>query len=321
MGVQERVPDSSDENRIFGVVVALKPFSGGGFGFIKRHKSTKAYADEFQVHFRSCDCKDFKSLKQGSEVKFTLIDNHGRANARDVVPTRTVIEIPQQKKCFEDDEALERAVRDFFKAESVEFKGLRHVVTCREKLAYAEFASPAAAATALERCRGKTIGNFICNFVVCQEPATDEIIAMMLNAAIPCALQDAKDNRRCVLPQLFLPGGIKSKNGFVRQLLLPLYLCNDSVADAALTIELKPDPDTGGWMYTAATVLTIDMAFQNARLVDTIDIHWLFLSLQRNNVIDQAVQVTESDLQALSAPDNAPETGPPGTVEQADSAA
>ena len=243
------------------------------------------------------------------------------------------IELPQQKKCFEDDKALERAVCALFEAESVEFKGLRHVVTCREKLAYAEFASPAAAATALERCRGKTIGNFICNIVVCQEPPPDREIAMTLKAAIPNAVQDARDNRRCVLPQLFLPGGIKSNKGFVRQLLLPLHLCENSVADAALTIELKPDPDTNSWMYKAATVLTIDMAFQNARLVDTIDIHWLFLSLQRNNVIDIAtlvaqleqkliakVQVTEGDLLALSAPDNAPETDPPGTVEPADSA-
>jgi len=182
--------------------------------------------------------------------------------------------------------------------------------------------------------------------VVCEDRLTlagaatpsDEDIAAKLTAALGHATRFVKLNPRRVLPQLFLPGGIhskkKEKNGFVRQLLLPLHLCANPVADAALTIELKPDPDTNSWMYKAATVLTIDMAFQNARLVDTIDIHWLFLSLQRNNVIDIAtlvaqlkqkliakVQVTEGDLLALSAPDNAPETDPPGTVEPADSAA
>ena len=36
------------------------------------------------------------------------------------------------------------------------------------KLAYAEFASPAVAAAALEQCRGKKIGDSSCKFDVCQ---------------------------------------------------------------------------------------------------------------------------------------------------------
>merc|ERR1711939_1269016 len=109
-----------------------------------------------------------------------------------------------------------------------------------------------------------------------------------------------------VLPQLFLPGGINSSNQFVRQLLLPLHLNQRRAADAALTIELKPDRDTGGWMYTAATVLTLDMAFNNARLVTTIETPWL----------REAVQAAESDPQAFNATVTAPETGPPSLGER-----
>ena len=78
---QERVDGTED--RLIGVVDALKYYDSGdgGFGFLRRHKSTKANAREFHVHFRSRDCEDFLSLEQGSEVEFTLIDNHGRANA------------------------------------------------------------------------------------------------------------------------------------------------------------------------------------------------------------------------------------------------
>ena len=69
----ERVPDSSNENRIFGVVVALKPFGGdGGGGFGLEAKSTKAYADEFHVYFKSDTREAFDYLEVGSEVKFTL---------------------------------------------------------------------------------------------------------------------------------------------------------------------------------------------------------------------------------------------------------
>ena len=94
---QERVDGTED--RLIGVVDALKYYDSGdgGFGFLRRHKSTKANAREFHVHFRSRDCEDFLSLEQGSEVEFTLIDNHGRANARDVVPTGTVLKIKSLK--------------------------------------------------------------------------------------------------------------------------------------------------------------------------------------------------------------------------------
>ena len=102
---QERVDGTED--RLIGVVDALKYYDSGdgGFGFLRRHKSTKANAREFHVHFRSRDCEDFLSLEQGSEVEFTLVDNHGRANARDVVPTGTVIELPPKQERWSRDGA------------------------------------------------------------------------------------------------------------------------------------------------------------------------------------------------------------------------
>ena len=74
--------------------------------FLRRHKSTKANAREFHVHFRSrAIARTSFRLEQGSEVEFTLIDNHGRANARDVVPTGTVIELPPKQERWSRDGA------------------------------------------------------------------------------------------------------------------------------------------------------------------------------------------------------------------------
>ena len=68
---------------------------------------------------------------------------------------------------FDDNETLKTAVRAFFAAEGIELAALHGVV--ERKLAYAEFASPAVAAAALEQCRGKKIGDSSCKFDVCQK--------------------------------------------------------------------------------------------------------------------------------------------------------
>ena len=68
---------------------------------------------------------------------------------------------------FDDNETLKTAVRAFFAAEGIELAALHGVVD--RKLAYAEFASPAVAAAALEQCRGKKIGDSSCKFDVCQK--------------------------------------------------------------------------------------------------------------------------------------------------------
>ena len=95
---QERVAGSTEQDRLIGVVDTLKYYdNGGGFGFLRRYKSTLPDAREYNVHFRSRDCEEFLSLEEGSVVEFTLFDNNGRANARDVVPTGTVIELPSNQ--------------------------------------------------------------------------------------------------------------------------------------------------------------------------------------------------------------------------------
>ena len=68
---------------------------------------------------------------------------------------------------FDDNETLKTAVRAFFAAEGIELAALHGVAD--RKLAYAEFASPAVAAAALEQCRGKKIGDSSCKFDVCQK--------------------------------------------------------------------------------------------------------------------------------------------------------
>jgi hypothetical protein len=55
------------------------------------------------------------------------------------------------------------------------------------------------------------------------------------------------------------------------QLLLPLYLTNDAVADNALIV----DKDKKSQMYLARTILTMDMAYIDARIITRPDREWL----------------------------------------------
>lgn len=55
------------------------------------------------------------------------------------------------------------------------------------------------------------------------------------------------------------------------QLLLPLYLTNDTVADSALIV----DKDKKSQMYLARTILTMDMAYIDARIITRPDREWL----------------------------------------------
>jgi hypothetical protein len=55
------------------------------------------------------------------------------------------------------------------------------------------------------------------------------------------------------------------------QLLLPLNLTDDTVADLALVV----DKDHEGNIYRARTVLTMDLAYNNARLITRPDTEWL----------------------------------------------
>ncbi len=74
------------------------------------------------------------------------------------------------------------------------------------------------------------------------------------------AMQRAKRNYKTAVPQYY--------QGSV-QLLLPLSLTDPAIADLALVVEKFPD------FYRAATCLTLDMAYNNARQLARPDRDWL----------------------------------------------
>merc|ERR1719326_1457774 len=128
-----------------------------------------------------------------------------------------------------------------------------------------------------------------------EAPPSDEDIASKFEAALTYAERYAKLNPRRVLPQLYLAGGLGSGKGFSRQLLLPLHIMSKPMADAALAVNLVPDPDKKDedgktdWMYVGATLLTLDMALQNARVVNSIEVPWLCHAGQQLYEMQQAI--------------------------------
>ena len=91
-----------------------------------------------------------------------------------------------------------------------------------------------------------------------------------LNGALTMATKRVKAHYRTAVPQYY-----KSQI----QLLLPLYLKgNYSKADLVLTISRQAynPPQPGKFTYSAATVLTVAMAYQNARLIVRPERDWLY---------------------------------------------
>lgn len=77
-----------------------------------------------------------------------------------------------------------------------------------------------------------------------------------------------EQNYKAAIPQFYWPTRDDSDPGKL-QLLLPLCLEDISRADLALSVE------RAGAVYRAATVLTLDMAYNNARLIARPDKEWL----------------------------------------------
>ena len=90
--------------------------------------------------------------------------------------------------------------------------------------------------------------------------------------AVRQAIQHAEfrvqQNYKAAIPQFYWPSRSPSDPGKL-QLLLPLCLQDFNRADLALSI------DKVGAVYRAATVLTLDMAYNNARLIARPDREWL----------------------------------------------
>jgi Domain of unknown function (DUF3825) len=77
-----------------------------------------------------------------------------------------------------------------------------------------------------------------------------------------------EQNYKTAIPQYYWPKGEADDAGKL-QLLLPLCLEDVGRADLALSV------DRVGGVYRAATVLTLDMAYNNARLIARPDREWL----------------------------------------------
>lgn len=97
-----------------------------------------------------------------------------------------------------------------------------------------------------------------------------------LEHAIQVAAARARSNWRLAAPQFYWP-----HNGDAGriQLLLPLSLIEPSRVDLALVVDRSPayreQPDPAKASYHAYTVLPIDWAYRNARLVTRPEAYWL----------------------------------------------
>ena len=97
----------------------------------------------------------------------------------------------------------------------------------------------------------------------------DGMIGTLLTQAIEFARTPTLNPRR-MLPQLYYDA---KKSRFRQQLLMPLHLMQGKHADLALTLRIEKV--RGKWTYYASTVLTIDMAYKNARIFHTVENPWL----------------------------------------------
>ena len=123
----------------------------------------------------------------------------------------------------------------------------------------------------------------------------DKDIAKKFHSACEATKRRIKRYARSgeVRPQLFPRGGFDEnwnwytgQRDWLAQLLLPLCMHDPRTADAALALEINIDPDTGERCYLAKTMLTIDMAYWNTRLIAPVATAWLkdnYVSLLEEN--------------------------------------
>lgn len=97
------------------------------------------------------------------------------------------------------------------------------------------------------------------------DPETHRL-RIALEGAIDHALKRVRQNYKTAVPQFYWPHG---QGRGQLQLLLPLCMTSPSQVDLALTVSRQGD------VYLASTVLTLDMAYNNARLIARPDSDWL----------------------------------------------
>jgi hypothetical protein len=91
-------------------------------------------------------------------------------------------------------------------------------------------------------------------------------LRIALDGAIDHALKRVRHNYKTAVPQFYWPRG--GGRGQLK-LLLPLCLTTPTGVDVALTVQRH------GEVYLASTVLTLEMAYNNARLIARPDSDWL----------------------------------------------
>lgn len=96
---------------------------------------------------------------------------------------------------------------------------------------------------------------------------TPEDLAGLVNAKAPEAIERVRRNYKTAIPQFYRDG--RSGQGNM-QLLLPVSLLRRDSVELALAVDrLGPD------VYLGRTVLTLDWAYNNARLLTRPDMDWL----------------------------------------------
>ena len=102
-----------------------------------------------------------------------------------------------------------------------------------------------------------------------------------LERGIQVAAAKARTNWRLAAPQFYWPPS--GAPGHV-QLLLPLSLVDPERVDLALVVDRTPayaeDPDAEDASYRAHTVLPLEWAYRNARLITRPEAYWLDINLR-----------------------------------------
>jgi hypothetical protein len=93
----------------------------------------------------------------------------------------------------------------------------------------------------------------------------------------------AKSNPRCAVPQFFVDKN--DKEGGELQLLLPINLDHKKVPDVAVVIKY----DQTKKIYKIVTLLDLNTAYSNARLVQSIDQEWLMYKAAKKD--EETIQV------------------------------
>lgn len=123
---------------------------------------------------------------------------------------------------------------------------------------------------------------------------SDDEMQFQLADALCVAKKYGKRSQMCILPQMYYN---KSTGEWTQQLLMPLHIKKEEFADGALVLEL--DGPEGERFYSGKTVLTIAMAYQNARLVNKVESTWLYGVIQKKDAEIDRLEKNNAEIDRL----------------------